>query len=127
MTHDPEAGDSLIEIIFAIVVIGLVASALFAAIATNTNGTTSHRDLVTADHVLRNYAENVKQAVRTGCTAAGATWTPSYTAPTGYSVNALAAGVRTCPAVTSTQQVDLTVTLPNGSTTKSLSLAVRTP
>lgn len=122
-----ESGDSLIEIIFAIVVIGLVSSALMAAIMTNTNGSTSHRDLVAADHVLRNYAERVKQDARAGCTTPGATWTSGYTAPAGYTINSLSAGVRTCPAVTATQQVDLTVTLPNGTTTKSLSLAVRTP
>jgi prepilin-type N-terminal cleavage/methylation domain-containing protein len=121
-----QRGDSLIEIIFALVVIGLVASALFAAIVTNTNGATSHRDLVNADRVLRNYAEAVKSDARSGCTAPGAVWTSSYTAPSGYTINSLSAATRTCPAVTATQQVDLQVTLPNG-TVKPLSLLVRTP
>ncbi|MGZ6965723.1 MAG: type IV pilus modification PilV family protein, partial [Acidimicrobiia bacterium] len=127
MKSDSQRGDSLIEIIFAIVVIGLVVSALLAAIVTNQNGSASHRDLVTADHVLRNYAENVKQVVRTSCTAPGVTWSPSYTAPSGYTINTLSSGVRTCPALTAIQQVDLSVALPNGTTTKTLSIAVRTP
>ena len=121
-----QAGDSLIEIIFAIVIIGAITSALLAAIVTNENGTVSHRNLVTADHVLRNYAENVKQTVRASCSAPGGTWTSSYSAPTGYTINSLSAGERTCPALTSVQQVDLSVTLPNGTTTKSLKIAVRT-
>ena len=121
-----QAGDSLIEIIIAVVVIGIVTSALVAAIMTNENGTESHREMVTADHVLRSYAETVKSDVRTGCTAPGALWTSSYGAPTGYSVNSLSAGTRTCPATTSTQQVDLTVTPPDGHT-KTLSIKVRTP
>ena len=117
------------EILFAITILGIVVSALLAAIATNENGTTSHRDLVTADHVLRNYAETVKSDARTGCTAAGAVWNSSYTVPSGsgFVVNSLSAGTRTCPALTSTQSVDLIVTFPNGTTTKTLSLAVRTP
>jgi type II secretory pathway pseudopilin PulG len=121
-----QAGDTLIEIIFAIVIIGVVVSALLAAIVTNENGTTSHRSFVTADHVLRNYAENVKQTVRASCTAVGVTWVPTYAAPSGYTINSLSSGVRTCPAVASTQQVDLTVGLPNG-TSRTLSLVVRTP
>ena len=60
-----QRGDSLIEIIIAIVVIGLVVSAVVAAISTSENGSASHRELVTGDTVMRNYAEAVKQAVRT--------------------------------------------------------------
>jgi type II secretory pathway pseudopilin PulG len=127
MSMHNERGDSLIEIILAIVIIGAVTSALLAAIVTNENGTTSHRELVTADHVLRNYAETVKSDVRSGCSAPGAVWTSSYLHPTGYTTNTLSSAVRTCPASTSAQQVDLSVTLPNGSTTKSLSIVVRTP
>ena len=124
-----ENGDTLIEILSAVVILGIVVSALLAAIATNETGTVSHRNLVTADHVLRNYAETVKSDARAGCITPGAVWTSSYVVPSGsgYAVNSLSAGTRTCPAVTATQRVDLTVTLPNSSTTKSLSLAVRTP
>jgi len=126
-TRSREAGDSLIEIILAMVIIGAVVSALLAAIVTNQNGSTAARSFVTADHVLRNYAESVKQTVRTSCTAPGVVWTPSYTAPAGYTISSLSSAMRTCPAVTSVQQVDLSVTLPNGSTVKRLSIAVRTP
>ena len=123
-----QAGDSLIEIILAIVVIGIVVTALLAAIVTNENGSVSHREMVTADHILRNYAETVKSDVRTGCTSAGVVWTSSYAVPSaspGYAVNALSSTDRTCPALTTAQVLTLQVTLPNGSA-KSLAIAVRT-
>jgi prepilin-type N-terminal cleavage/methylation domain-containing protein len=123
MTHRTERGDSLIEIIIAIVVIGVVVSAITAAISTSENGSAAHRQLVTGDTVLRNYAESVKQAVRTSCTSTGGTWSASYSEP-GYSVNTLSG--QTCPAVTTTAVVPLQVTLPNG-TVKSLSIVARTP
>ena len=118
-----QAGDSLIEIIIAIVVIGLVVSAVVAAISTAENGSAAHRELVTADHVLRNYAETVKSAVRTSCTSAGGTWSASYT-EAGYTIPAFSN--QACPTVTTTAPVTLQVTLPNG-TIKSMSIAVRTP
>ena len=127
MQRRNQAGDSLIEIIFAIVVIGLVVSGITAAISTSENGSSAHRELVTADTVMRNYAEAVKTAVRSTCTAAGGTWTATYpgTLPTGgYSVNTLSGQV--CPSVTATGTVTVQVTLPN-STTKAMSLVVRTP
>ena len=127
MQRRNQAGDSLIEIIFAIVVIGLVVSGITAAISTSENGSTAHRQLVTGDTVMRNYAEAVKTAVRSTCTAAGGTWTATYpgTLPTGgYSVNAL--NGQTCPSVTTTTTVALLVSLPNA-TTKTMSIVVRTP
>ena len=126
MKRPNQRGDSLIEIIIAIVVIGLVVSAITAAISTSENGSAAHRRLVTGDTVMRNYAEAVKTAVRTSCTPSGGTWSAAYpgTMPNGYSVNTLSA--KTCPAVTSTATVALQVQLPN-STTKSMTIVVRTP
>jgi len=122
-----EAGDSLIEIIFAIVVIGLVVSGITAAISTSENGSTAHRQLVTSDTVLRNYAEAVKTAVRTSCTSSGATWTATYPPPglpSGYTVNGLSG--QPCPTVTTTSPVALQVRQPN-SISKSMNIVIRTP
>ena len=127
MAHRNQRGESLIEIIFAIIVIGLVVSAVVAAINTSENGSSAHRDLVKADNVLRNYAEAVKTAVRSTCTPSGGTWTATYpgTMPAGgFSVNTLAG--QPCPNVTTTGAVTVRVTLPNSST-KTMSLVVRTP
>lgn len=121
-----QRGTSLIEIIFAIVVIGMVVSAITAAISTSENGSVAHRQLVTGDTVMRNYAEAVKTAVRTSCTSSGGTWSATYPPPLapGYSVNALSG--QSCPNVSSTATVTLQVTLPN-TTTRSMYIVVRTP
>jgi type II secretory pathway pseudopilin PulG len=121
--HD-EAGTSLIEIVIALVVLGGVVASLMAALVTSSTASNTHRDLVTADTVLRDYAEATKQAVRSSCTADGATYDVSYTPPNRFTVNALTA--QPCPSATTTQPVHLTVTLPSG-TTKDLDIRVRTP
>ena len=121
-----QRGDSLIEIIIAILVIGGIVSAIVAAISTSENGSSAHRELVTADTVIRNYAEAVKTAVRTSCPPSGGTWTATYPPPipNGYTVNALSS--QTCPTVTASATVAVQVTLPNG-TTRSMYVVVRTP
>jgi prepilin-type N-terminal cleavage/methylation domain-containing protein len=119
-----ERGDSLIEIIIAIIVIGVVVSAITAAISTSENGSASHRQLVTGDTVLRNYAEAAKAAVRTSCSAAGGSWSAVYSPPSGYTVNSLSG--QTCPTATATAAVTLNVGSPNG-TTKSMTIVVRSP
>jgi hypothetical protein len=124
-----ESGETLLEIVLALVVIALVVGAFFATYATQGSGSTAHRTLVTADGVLRAYAEATKSAVREQCAASGATQfsVTSYSPPTGYAVNSL--DNQSCPprATTSTwSPLTLTVTLPN-SQTRSLQLVVRSP
>src|SRR6476619_4323882 len=120
-----EAGDTLIEIVVALVLVGLVVSAFFATYSTSSTGSTSHRDLVTADAALRNYAEAIKTAVRTSCKD-DPTYTPGYVPPAGFVMSPDPAAPQPCPPVTGPMsqqvpQVDLSVTLPNG-TTKTLSM-----
>jgi type II secretory pathway pseudopilin PulG len=129
-----ETGDTLLEIVIAIVLIGLVVSAYLATYSTQGTASTAQRALATGDGVLRSYAEATKSAVRTQCTSAGATFTVNYTPPSGFSVNAL--GVQNCPpattpptTITSSQPwppIALTVTMPSGQT-RSLSIVVRSP
>jgi type II secretory pathway pseudopilin PulG len=126
--HRDERGETLVEICIALVIIGAVLSAFFAALATATTASKSQRDLVTADAVLRDYAEATKAAVRLSC-ASGGTYTVAYAPPSGFSVNALAG--QPCPVTTGSPdamapQVDFTVSMPNGST-KPLSINVRAP
>jgi len=126
--HD-ESGDTLLEIVIALVLIGLVFSAFFATYATQGSGSTAHRTLVTADGVLRAYAEATKSAIREQCAAGGATQfsVTSYTPPSGFTVNAL--NNQTCPpraATSAWSPLTLTVTAPNAQT-RSLSLVVRSP
>ena len=122
-----ETGDTLVEILIALVIIGLVVGAYFATITTTTTATASHRDLVTADAVLRDSAELTKNKVRQYCSPPGTTYSVDYTGLASTNV-APPANVlnQPCPSVTDAKKVTLTVTLPHGRT-KSLDIMVRTP
>jgi len=127
-----EAGETLLEVIMALVVIGLVVSAYFATFSTQSSASTTHRNLVTADGVLRGYAETIKAAVRDSTNGCGklnpTTFTASYTPPSGFTVSSTP-GVsgQTCPPATTVQLEHLTVSWgPNGMS-RSLDINVRTP
>jgi type II secretory pathway pseudopilin PulG len=130
MRKKDEAGDTLIEIVVALVLIGLVVAAYFATYSTSATGSTTQRDLVTADAALRNYAEAIKTAVRASCND-NATYTPAYVSPDpSFVLSPDPSAPQTCPPVTGplaqqVPQVDLIVTLPNGST-RTMSMTVRT-
>jgi type II secretory pathway pseudopilin PulG len=130
-----ETGDTLLEIILALVVMGIVVGAFLATYSTQGTGSSAHRSLVTADGVLRGYAEATKSAVRKQCTTAGASFSVAYTPSVpGFTVNSL--GSQPCPPTTTPSTnyaanqpwapIVLTVTLPSGQT-RSLSLVVRSP
>lgn len=119
-----EAGETLVEILIALVIMGLVMGAIFATYATASTGSKSERDLVTADAVLRNYAEAVIQGAR-ACKSAGTAIAVSYKQLSGYPASAPPAEL-TCPPVTTVQPVDITVTLPS-TATRILHIDVRTP
>ena len=127
MRRKDELGDTLIEIIVAIVIIGALVGALLASYATVSLGTKAQRDLVTADAVLRDYAEQTKAAVRTTCEIQP-TYTVAFTPPPSFTVQPTAGPQRACPASpTTTRDVALSVTLPNGRTTRTMSIRIRTP
>jgi type II secretory pathway pseudopilin PulG len=122
-----ESGETLLEIIMALVIIGLVVSAYFATYSTSALGSTSQRDLVTADGLLRRYAEAIKGAVRHDC-ASSTTYTTtstSTTLPANFLVT-VSPVTQSCPAATTVQPFAITVQLPN-QTTRSLSTEVRSP
>lgn len=126
--HDRrEAGETLIEVLISIVVMGAVFGAFFSAIATTSTASKSHRYFVTADSVLRDYAETAKQAARDTCTSsntgAAIPVTLSPPAPSGFTV---AATGLTCPSPTTVNLVEIIATLPNG-VEKRLRINVRTP
>jgi prepilin-type N-terminal cleavage/methylation domain-containing protein len=125
-----DRGDTLIEVLLAIVIIGVVFSAFFFAMSTGSKASAAQRDFVTADALLRNYAEAAKSAVRADCPTSTTYTTTTTSVPTGFTLTNTAGFVGTdgtCPTDTSSvQKAALTVTLPNGAT-KSLEIDVRTP
>jgi prepilin-type N-terminal cleavage/methylation domain-containing protein len=124
-----DRGDTLIEILMAVVLIGVIFSAFVIALETNSTASTTHRNLVTADALLRDYAEATKAAVRDDCNVPSpTTYTPPTMSAAGFSFSSVSnpAG-QNCPAPTTVQRVDLTITeLPSGPS-RTLSIDVRTP
>ena len=133
-TEQGQQGETLVEILIAIVLIGAIVGAYFASYSTSAMGSKAHRDLVTADGILRSYAESVKQAVQdptNGCgNSSVTTFTAAYVVPPefsgDYSVSSTPSVVgQACPPKTSVQNEHLVVTLPDHST-RSLDIRVRT-
>jgi len=138
-SSDRERGETLVEILISIVVLGLIASASFYSISVGATSSKSHRDFVTADALLRDSAEATKAAVRTSCVPGGTTYSVPYStliAPDGttwlqYYQTSRHFTLPTdltnpCPSATQAPVVTLSIYLPD-STQKTLSIEVRTP
>ena len=79
---------------------------------TSASASKAHREAVTADAILRNYAENAKQAARDTCIDSSSTGNAipvSYSQPSGYNVSATGL---TCPAAGAVQIVHISATTP---------------
>ena len=123
MTLHKDRGETLVEIIMTVVIIGVAVTALVSALATTASAGVAHRENVIADTVMRNYAEATKAAVRT-CSSGG-TYTVAYAPPTGYAVSTAPQG-NACPAVTSTRLLTLLVAGPD-KVVRTMAIKIRTP
>jgi hypothetical protein len=121
-------------VLIAVVLIGLIVGAYFATYSTAAMGSKAHRDDVTADGILRSYAESIKDAVRdptNGCAKSSpTTFTANYIVPPQFSNFSVASTPsvigQACPSKTTVQLEHLIVTLPDSST-RTLDMGVRTP
>ena len=59
-----EAGDTLVEILIALTVLGVAATAILLAFATSISGSSAHRNSVTMDTMLRTAAAEVTSAIQ---------------------------------------------------------------
>ena len=125
-----DRGDTLIEVLLSIVIIGAIFGAFFAAITTSSSTSTAHRNFVTADALLRDYAETAKAAARTDCPSSTTYTTTTTSLPSGFTVangSGFTGTEGICPTDTSSvQEAEFTVTLPNGAI-RSLQIDLRTP
>jgi type II secretory pathway pseudopilin PulG len=119
-----DVGETLIEIVLTIVIVGLTIAALLSSLATVGNASNAQRRSVQTDVVMRNYAEATKSATQT-CVVGG-TYTVVYPAPlpTGFTISGAGSA---CPMqVTVPQLLTLTVTGPFGPPT-TMQIKVNTP
>ena len=58
-----EAGDTLLEVVLAVVVLAITAAALLGAITTSIVSSSAHRNLTTDDTLLRSYGEYVQYEI----------------------------------------------------------------
>ena len=123
-----DVGETLIEILLTIVIIGTSATGLLSSLATAGNAGNAQRGGVQADTVLRSYAEAVKAAGQK-CVA-GEPFNVTVVATPSFPVSTIPAGTL-CPGPATTPRpfllpLTLTVTGPL-SVHDSLDVVVRTP
>ncbi len=118
-----DVGETLIEIVLTVVIIGISVTALLSGLATAGSAGNNQRISVQTDDVMRNYAEVTKAAAR-GCVVGGS-YVVSFGAPKGFTVVSSPADTK-CPDITSTKLVTLKVTGPTG-IAKQMQIRLRTP
>ncbi len=117
-----DIGETLVEILLTVVIIGLTITALISSLATVSNAGNAQRNSVQADVVMRNYAEATKAAVQ-GCVVGG-TYTATYSAP-GFVLSVDPPG-NTCPSSTTPKLLKLIVVGPTG-LRQTMQIKVSTP
>lgn len=118
-----DRGETLVEIVITILIIGIAVTALVSGLASSAAAGGAHRLNVSSDTTMRNYAEATKAAAQS-CIA-GAAFTAEYTPPTGFQVATSPANAR-CPLVAQATLLTLTVTGPSG-VRQTMEIKVRTP
>jgi type II secretory pathway pseudopilin PulG len=138
-----EGGFSLAEIVITIAIVGITFTALLGGMLTAIKVSTQHQRNATADTLARSVAEWVKDPVQTpyvNC-AGGTTYgLTGVTRPSGYSVamvvrywnGATPTGVAyqpvfqtSCATDAGLQQITITATAPDGTTTESVQILKR--
>lgn len=90
-TSRRDAGDSLIEILMAVAIMGIAFAAILGGFATTVRGSDYHRKQADVGYYLRNGTEQINnQPFGTGCQGNGA---PNYTVSTGSSEISVTVGV----------------------------------
>lgn len=119
-----DAGESLIEIICAIVIISLTVTALVAGLATAGNAGNAHWNATRADAVMRDFAEATKFAVQS-CVEGGTYRVDYQPDDPAFHISPEPADV-SCPSADGTQELTLVVTGPSASR-EEMRIVVRTP
>src|SRR5258708_32672919 len=87
-----QRGETLVEVLVAIVLLGAISSAYFLAASTQTRASSLNKELVQADAVSRSYAELAKAVVRIGCPAGTSFTVDTSTFPSGFTASTPSSG-----------------------------------
>lgn len=107
-----DTGETLVEILLTVVIIGATVTALVASLGTASNAGNAQRIGVRTDVVMRNYAEATKAAVAEDCVGAP-TYSVVFTPDAGFTVSTEPIGT-TCPTVDAPRVLRLKVIGPTG-------------
>jgi type II secretory pathway pseudopilin PulG len=120
-----ERGSTLVELLAATAIMGTAVVAMLVGITAISTSTAQNRQSTTAGIVARDYAEALDVAVSNAWCAAS--YTVSYTPPTGYTASVTS--IDTCPAASAAQFQKVTITATYTATGKSetLKTVVREP
>jgi type II secretory pathway pseudopilin PulG len=118
-----DAGETLVEIVMTVVIIGIAVTALVSGLASTATASTTNRNTVVADTVMRNLAEAMKDSA-SRCVD-GQPIEATYAPPDRFVVTITPADPL-CPSPTTTQGLTLEVDGPDD-VHQSMQIVVRTP
>jgi len=139
-TEVVERGESLIELIIAITIMGIAVVAITAGIGTGIAMSDIHRKQSTAGVVVRSYAESIlahvaaSSSAYTGCATSYSA--PGFVSPAGYSASITGISywkdssrtfASSCGTDEGVQRVSLRVSSSDGRSSESLDVIVRKP
>ena len=142
MAGHRDAGETLVEVVVTVVILGLAGVAVTAGLALSARASDMHRKETTGGAYVRDFAEAIQQYVDTPATtnyqpcAAANYYTSrvSFGLPSGFTATqdrALSVGptgaTSTCPADPGLQQVTLHIASSDGRASESLTIVLRKP
>jgi prepilin-type N-terminal cleavage/methylation domain-containing protein len=82
-----DRGETLLEVLVAVVILGIAAVAIVSGMAVNIKVSDIHRKQANAGVYVRNYAESLESTVAGGGYAAGTAAYAAYAVPSGYAAS----------------------------------------
>jgi type II secretory pathway pseudopilin PulG len=135
-----ERGESLLELVVAIALMGVAVVAVMSGLTTTVLMSDVQRKQATAASVIRNYAEALQRYVADGhyvaCASASSYGVPGFAAPAGFSATIVAGSVRywtgalwlpLCLPDRGLQRLRISVASTDGRASESLEVVLRKP
>jgi len=137
MSEDNDTGETLVELLVAIVILGISVVAILGGLAVVVQSSTLHRKQAQSQNGLRAWAEQIGAATYNDCATVGSFGLPSPALPSGFTAQVTAVQYWTgtsfgnsCVADQGIQKVTLRVTAVNSpypGFTQTLDVVVRKP